>query len=533
MSRQILLGDEAVALAAIHAGITQAYGYPGTPSTEIMEYLQEHRERHGTPFAVWGSNEKTAYEEAIGASFAGRRVLVTMKHVGLNVAADPFVNSALLDLKGGLVLAVADDPGMHSSQDEQDSRFFADFARVICLEPVNQQQAYDMTREAFDLSEKYKIPVMIRLVTRLSHSRAAVETGEARQQNPLEKAADPTAWQLIPAWARRQWKKLLDLQPEFMRWAENHPANTLTLVKGAAVGVITTGLGRNYFMENLPEMADKPSHLHIGTVPAPEDKIRALAASVKKIVVLEEGNPFVERFLRGYLPQGIVINGKLDGSVPLTGELDPDTIRPALGLAPRAVNRPAATDIPGRPPQLCKGCPHEDTFNFIKEATGSFEKSIVTSDIGCYALGSLPPYSATETIICMGASITVAKGAAEAGHPHVCGVIGDSTFLHSGLTGLVDCVAHKAPVTIIIVDNDTVGMTGGQQTILPSNRLKEIVLGIGVEPEHFHVVPAHRKNHAENTGILKKELEYNGVSVIIAVRECIEHMRKKKSLESA
>lgn len=533
MPRQILLGDEAVALAAIHAGITQAYGYPGTPSTEIMEYLQSHREQHGSPYAVWGSNEKTAYEEALGASFAGRRVLVTMKHVGLNVAADPFVNSALLDIKGGLVLAVADDPGMHSSQDEQDSRFFADFARVICLEPVNQQQAYDMTREAFDLSEKYKIPVMIRLVTRLSHSRAAVDTRDPREENPLGKATDPTTWQLIPAWARRQWKKLLDLQPEFLRWAGAHPANSLNLVPGSEIGVITTGLGYNYFMENVSEMPGKPSHLHIATVPAPEDKIRELAAAVKKIVILEEGNPFVERILRGYLPQHLEIAGKMDGAVPPAGELDPDTVRKALGLEPRSARIPAASDIPGRPPQLCKGCPHEDTFDFIKEATGSFDKSIVTSDIGCYALGSLPPYSATETIICMGASITTAKGAAEAGHPHVCGVIGDSTFLHSGLTGLVDCVAHKAPVTIIIVDNDTVGMTGGQQTILPSNRLKEIVLGIGVEPDHLHIVPAHKKNHKENTVLLKRELEYSGVSVIIAVRECLEHLRKKKSREKA
>ena len=242
MAERVLLGDEALALGAIDAGLTAAYGYPGTPSSEIMEFLQARAAegaagRDGGGFvARWCANEKTACEEALGASLVGRRALVTMKHVGLNVAADPFLNSALLDLQGGLVLAVADDPGMHSSQSEQDSRFYADFARTICLEPRSQQEAYDMTREAFDLSERFHLPVVVRLVTRLSHSRAVVRTAAPRAQNPVRKAPDPSGWVTLPSLSRRAWEKLLDLQAELRRWSEESPWNRLELNGAAGSG---------------------------------------------------------------------------------------------------------------------------------------------------------------------------------------------------------------------------------------------------------------------------------------------------------
>lgn len=538
MSKHILLGDEALALGAIHAGITQAYGYPGTPSTEIMEYLLDYQKKNNKPLATWCSNEKTAYEEALGASFAGRRVLVTMKHVGLNVAADAFMNSALLAINGGLVLAVADDPGMHSSQGEQDSRFFADFAKIICLEPVNQQECYDMVREAFDISEKFQIPVMIRLVTRLSHSRAAIEADKPRKENPLKKSDKKTEWQLIPAWAKKQWAGLMEAQAEFLKMSEATKFNTLSInEKFDEFGIITSGLGYNYYKENLDDLTKKigaiPSHLHIGFYPPPVEKIRTLANSVKKIIFLEEGFPILEKQFRGILPQPIEVAGKIDGSISITGELNPDNVRKAMGLEARATLPAPQLPPSPRPPQLCKGCPHEDTFDFISDAIKD-KKSIVTSDIGCYALGALPPYSASETIICMGASITAAKGAAEAGHPNVIGVIGDSTFYHSGLTGLVDCVSHKAPVVIVIVDNDTVGMTGGQETILASSRLEGVVKGLGVDPDHLKVVPAHRNSHDENVKILNDELAYNGVSVIISVRECIvAGAKRRKALKAA
>jgi len=527
MSEYVVLGDEAVALGAVHGGVSSCYGYPGTPSTEIMEYLLEYSAEKGHPFATWSSNEKTALEEALGTSFAGKRAIVTMKHVGLNVAADAFMNGALLDIRGGLVIVVADDPGMHSSQNEQDTRYYADFARVPLLEPVNQQQAYDMTREAFDLSEKMGVPVLLRMVTRLSHSRSAIKTSLSREENPLNKADNRNDWMLLPANARKRWDSLLARQKDMIAYSEESLTNSLKMNESNRKrGVITTGLGYNYYMENSNELKDNPSHLHIGVYPVPEGKIRKLAAHVEELIILEEGYPYVERLIAGLLPRDLVIKGKMDNIVPLQGELTPDNVRPALGLSPRDSETSSSMVLPGRPPQLCAGCPHGDTYKVIKEVQAELDESTVTSDIGCYALGALPPLGVPETIICMGASITSAKGASEAGLKNVMAVIGDSTFLHSGLTGLVDCVSSNTDVTIIIVDNETTAMTGGQTTILPSSRLEGVVKGIMKEPDHVITIPAHRKSHEENKEVLRKELAHKGVSVIIAVRECIETARK-------
>ena len=256
MQELALLGDEAVALGALHAGLSAAYGYPGTPSTEIMERLIAEYEAGG-PLAAWSANEKTALEAALGVSFAGRRSLVTMKHVGLNVAADPFVNAALLGIKGGLVIAVADDPGMHSSQNEQDSRFYASFAMIPCLEPRSQQEAYAMTREAFDLSEQYNIPVMIRLVTRLSHARAGVKVSETRTQNKLSKSENKSEWMLLPAFARKRYTNLIEKQNELLSWSEQHPANKLELEnRDTSTVIITSGRGGNYYRTGTPETAN-------------------------------------------------------------------------------------------------------------------------------------------------------------------------------------------------------------------------------------------------------------------------------------
>ncbi|MGE5358449.1 MAG: thiamine pyrophosphate-dependent enzyme [Bacteroidales bacterium] len=529
MTEMVLLGDEAVALGAVHAGLTASYAYPGTPSTEITEYLLRYTARHGKPRAAWCTNEKTAYEEALGVSLVGRRALVSMKHVGLNVASDPFMNSALISIHGGLVVVVADDPGMHSSQNEQDTRYYADFARVICLEPANQQEAYEMTREAFDLSEKFHIPVVIRLVTRLAHSRAIVRLGAQRDENPVSKAADWKQWTLLPNNARAQWRSLLERQKDFLAYAESTDHNPLTLTDRHDIGIITTGLARNYYMENVPDLGATPSHLHIGAYPIPVGKIRELASQVAKVLVLEEGYPLVERYLRGIIPPGIAIAGKESGDVPADGELTPDIVRRALGLrVGTGVELPAGVTLANRPPQLCDGCPHADSLDALHEALKQCDTSLVTSDIGCYTLGALPPYSAVESCVCMGASVGMAKGAAEAGfHPAV-GVIGDSTFLHSGITPLIDAVAANTDMTLVIVDNQAVAMTGGQQTMLPSSSLKPLVLGLGVDPEHCHVLKAHRTATKANIEIIKKELDYHGLSVIITVRECIETLKAKK-----
>jgi indolepyruvate ferredoxin oxidoreductase alpha subunit len=565
-----LLGDEAVALGAIHAGISAAYGYPGTPSTEILEYLLaecEKPEASGThtrePFhASWCVNEKTALEAGLGVSFAGRRAIITMKHVGLNVAADPFINGALLGIKGGLVIAAADDPGMHSSQNEQDSRFYADFALLPCLEPRNQQQAYDMTREAFEISERFGVPVMLRLTTRLSHARAAVTVSGAQKQNTLSKADDRTRWMLLPAFARRNYASLIEKQKDIQAWSAAHNVNKLELPQDGKtdLAVITAGLGGNYYEENIDDLiaqrggnahgkqqSNLPARLHIGVYPLPLDSIRALCKTAEKVLVIEEGQPFIEAKLRGILDQHITILGKLgngaeSGIVPRTGELDPDNVRKSLGLPKRSsaldVIKPngnlAIGKIPNRPPQLCAGCPHADSYETIKKAAAELDGApnhpsvSITSDIGCYSLGAAPPYEVPESIVCMGASIGMAKGAADAGIPYALGVIGDSTFLHSGIGGLIDAVAADTPMTIIILDNSIVAMTGCQQTMIPSEKLSRLILGCGVKPEHLLELEAKKQLIDENTVRLKKEIEYRGLSVVIFRRECLEAFRKRQ-----
>lgn len=519
MGGRILLGDEGVALGAIHAGISAAYGYPGTPSTEILEFILDHRARHGAPRAAWSANEKTAYEEALGASFAGRRALVTMKHVGLNVAADPFVNSALVSVHGGLVVAVADDPGMHSSQNEQDTRLLAEFARVICLEPATQQEAYDMTREAFMLSEEFRVPVVLRIVTRLAHSRALVETGPSLGERPIERPPVPSGWILLPANARRQWKELVARQKGFEAHSEWCGWNHLSL-RPSDLGVVTAGIARNYFLEAAPELAAAPSHLHVGFHPFPARLVGRLASRARRILVLEDGSPFLETRIRSLIPAGAEVLGRRTGHVPATGELTPDLVRAALRLPARPSFTLDGIELPARPPQLCEGCPHAVSFRALKQALEGYEAPMVTSDIGCYTLGALPPFSAIETCVCMGASIGMAKGASEAGVRPVVAVIGDSTFLHSGIAPLLDAAAANTDMTVLILDNKTVAMTGTQETVVSSERIDEIVRGLGVDPEHFHVLDPHPRRVGQGAAVIRRELEHRGLSVVIARRAC-------------
>ena len=545
-----LLGDEAVALGAIHAGISAAYGYPGTPSTEILEYLIAEYEKGG-PTARWCANEKTALEAGLGVSFAGRRAIVTMKHVGLNVASDPFINAALLGIKGGLVIAVADDPGMHSSQNEQDSRFYAAFAMVPCLEPRSQQEAYTMTREAFEVSERFQIPVLLRLSTRLSHARAAITTRDIEAQKPVLKTREKERWMLLPAFARKNYAALIAKQREIQNWSAAHPANKLELPdEGDAqydLAVITAGLGGNYYEENLADLTARrngkaPARLHIGAYPLPVESIRALCAAAEEILVIEEGQPFIEEKLRGLLPQSAGIFGRLNDKpneamiVPRTGELDPDNVRQALGLPPRPGVTVSGLDpaaLPNRPPQLCQGCPHADSYETIKQAAALIDGRPghpdvgINSDIGCYSLGAAPPYQVPESIVCMGASVGMAKGAADAGLKYSIAVIGDSTFLHSGITGLIDAAVADIPMTLVILDNSTVAMTGCQETILSSGQLRNLILGCGANPAHVVELEAKKQLIEENTARLKTEIEYRGLSVVIFRRECLEAFRKR------
>jgi indolepyruvate ferredoxin oxidoreductase alpha subunit len=530
---ELLLGDEAIGLGAIHAGISGSFSYPGTPATEILEFVAKRTQKAGKVSACWSANEKVAYEEALGMSFAGKRALVSMKHVGLNVAADPFMNSALTGAKGGLVVAVADDPSMHSSQNEQDSRYYGQFAKVLVFEPSNQQQAYDMTREAFDVSEKTGLPVMLRIVTRLAHSRANVETRTPLEPTDVGRVTQTADWTLLPVNARRRYRRLLDVQKDLQAYAEASPYNELKL-KGKK-GIITSGIAANYVEEVIGENSDF-SLLTIRVYPTPRNLVRKLVEHCDVIIVIEEGYPFIEAQLTGLLGvPGKTISGKLSGALPEDGELSADLVRRALGMKTIQAHD-AAGKIPGRPPQLCQGCPHSDTYGAILAAAAGDERPYMFSDIGCYTLSALPPYNAIDTCVDMGASISMAHGAAKAGrHPVICS-IGDSTFIHSGMTGLIGAAHENANMTVFILDNATVGMTGGQEVFATGESLVNVVKGLGVDPEHIVTIVPMEKNHEKNVELVRREINYKGLSVVIADRACIQAMRKmaaekKKSAE--
>jgi indolepyruvate ferredoxin oxidoreductase alpha subunit len=532
MSRQILLGDEAVALGAVHAGLSAAYSYPGTPASEILECLVRLAGEGETKAftAVWSVNEKVAYEEALGASFAGKRALVSFKHVGLNVAADPFMNSAITGANGGFLVVSADDPGMHSSQNEQDSRYYIQFAQIFGYEPSDHQEAYDMAREAFDVSERFGLPVLMRLVTRLSHSRSPVATREPRPQNELKKGPAKD-WTLLPVNARRRFGQLLERQAEMVRFGEASRFNVLRLAEGdRKLGVIASGVAYNYFREALAGEPGLPSFLKVSTYPLPEGLIRELVAHVETVLVLEDGYPFIEREIRGLFGiPGKTVLGKLSGALPASGELSPDIVRRALGRPPLPALASSGLPLAGRPPQLCVGCSHADTFKALNKALEGAPGSNVFGDIGCYTLGALPPYNAVHTCVCMGASIGMARGASDVGlHPAV-SVIGDSTFAHSGITPLLGAAQADTDMTVIILDNATTAMTGGQPTYGSGERLLRLVEGLGVPKEHIRTIEPLPKNHETNVRIIKDEIGHRGLSVIVAVRECVQEQRKKRS----
>ncbi len=524
VEKKLLLGDEAVALGAVHAGLSGVYAYPGTPSTEITEFIQAcplalERKIHSN----WSANEKTAMETALGMSYMGKRALVCMKHVGMNVAADAFVNSAMTGTNGGLIVVAADDPSMHSSQNEQDSRFYGKFAMVPVFEPSSQQEAYCMMKDAFDFSERFKVPVLMRMVTRMAHSRAVVTTGEVREQNEKSYPSTPGDWVLMPAVARRRNKELIERQKDFLEAAENSPYNKLVMGKDKSLGIIACGIAYNYLMEHFKGECPY-SVLKVSQYPLPVNAVRQLAANSDALLVLEDGQPVVEEMLRGVLEQDKVIKGRLTGEVPRTGELTPDNIVAALGLKDEEVY-PACELVVPRPPALCQGCGHRDMYAALNEVLAEYETSRVFSDIGCYTLGFLPPYRAIHSVVDMGASITMAKGAADAGQFPSVAVIGDSTFTHSGMTGLLDVVNEKTNVTVVISDNLTTGMTGGQDSA-GTGRLESICQGLGVEPEHIRVVVPLPKNMEEMKQIIREEINYPGVSVIIPRRECIQTARR-------
>lgn len=515
--KELLTGNAAIARGAYEAGVTLAAGYPGTPSTEILENLSKYKEI----YSEWAPNEKVALEVGLGASLAGARALVTMKHVGVNVAADPLMTAAYTGVNGGLVLVSADDPGMHSSQNEQDNRYFAKFAKIPVLEPADSREAKDMVLQGMELSEKCDIPVMLRITTRVAHSQTFVSPGEpvAREVRQYRKDAKKTL--MVPAYARmrrldldKRWEKLRE-------YSENTPVNRVEW-QDKKVGVITSGISYQYVKEVLPNA----SVFKLGmTNPLPMEKIKEFAAAVEKLYVVEELEPFIEEQLQA---QGIKAVGK--ELFPATGEFSPGLIRRKfmeageLEAEKSEVSFDDMPPVPGRPPVLCPGCPHRGVFYTLRKM-----KLTVTGDIGCYTLGGLPPLEGMDSCVCMGASIGMAHGAEKA-VPGMRGrtvaVIGDSTFMHSGITGLLNVVYNQGNSTVIILDNRTTAMTGHQdhpatgRTLMgeevPEVDLEALCRALGV-PRVRVVDPLNLEELKE---AIKTEVADPGPSVIIARRPC-------------
>lgn len=510
--KEILSGNEAIARGAFEAGCRVACAYPGTPSTEILENTITYKEIDSS----WAPNEKVALEVAIGASFGGGRALCTMKHVGVNVAADPLFTLSYTGVNGGLVLVTADDPEMHSSQNEQDNRNYAKFAKVPMLEPSDSQECKEFTRLAFELSEQYDTPVMLRTTTRISHSKSLVELGERVTDLPEPKLVKNAAkLVMLPGNARLRHPLVEERMAKLSRDGAAMAINRLEL-RGKAIGIITSGVCYQYVREVMPNA----STLKLGMVhPVPHDLIRELSAKVDKLYVVEELDPFIEEQVKA---MGICVTGKEIFS--LCGELTPGRIRAAFGL-PEPAASPAET-LPGRPPNMCPGCPHRGVFFALNQL-----KAYVTGDIGCYTLGFMPPLSAMDTCICMGASIGMATGVTKVvsreERKRVVAVIGDSTFLHTGINGLMDMVYNQSPATLVILDNRITAMTGRQDnpasgfTLMdePTNRIDFPLLCKALGVKHIRVI--NPLDLEQTRSVLREEMNRPEPSVIITDKPCV------------
>jgi indolepyruvate ferredoxin oxidoreductase, alpha subunit len=524
----LALGVEAVAYAAFDAGIRAVFGYPGTPSTEGFERAEALiREEGASRTARWAANEKVAYELGLGVSYAGHRVLVTMKHVGLNVAMDAFVNSAMTGVQGGFVVLVADDPGMHSSQNEQDSRYLADFANVPCLEPATVQEAYDYTRRAYELSEQLKVPVMLRVATRVAHCRAPVTRGSAlpvRSVGPPQ-GEDARGWVLLPRHARRQYQKLRDKIPEMRHQME---AYNRLLPGRTRMGVVAAGLGRALFEEltrEAPHLADTV-RLEISGYPISQNLFDIFLSQCDHILVFEESYPYIEDQLRNHAVH-TRIRGRRDGTIALTGELSPREMRSALGLGQHVGKSAAPFTAPPRPPRFCDGCGHVDAYVALKEALGRVQApgARVFGDIGCYAMGADEPLDVLHTCVEMGASLGMALGAAFAGLTPAVAVIGDSTLLHSGLPGLAALAKATVNVTLLVFDNRAVAMTG-QQTVETVDMAEQIAIGLGMDPARVATIVPLPRRHADNVAVIEAALRHDGPSVVVCRRECVQALHR-------
>jgi indolepyruvate ferredoxin oxidoreductase alpha subunit len=522
-TRLLLSGNEALALGAFEAGVRVASAYPGTPSTEILEHLSTYE----GVYAEWAPNEKVALEVALGASFAGVRALATMKHVGLNVAADPLFTAAYTGVRGGLVVVTADDPSMHSSQNEQDNRNYAFAAKVPMLEPADAAEAKEFLKRAFELSEEFDTPVLLRTTTRIAHVKGLLEAGP-RTRSGVEPGIVkmPQKFVMLPAHARARRVEVEHRMKRLTAHAEDYDINRIEW-GNTDRGFITSGISYLYVKEAFPDA----SVLKLGMVhPLPEGLIRSFAERVEEVVVVEELDPFMELQVKA---MGIACRGK--ELIPAIGELNTAAVRSGvLGIPADVPFKPV--DIPLRPPNMCPGCPHRGLFHVLSKL-----KVFISGDIGCYTLGALKPLSAMDSCVCMGASVGGAHGMEKALGDEAVGrvvaVIGDSTFIHSGITPLIDIVYNQGASTVIILDNRTTAMTGHQANPAsgtsitgepaPMLDLEALCRAVGVS--NVRVVNPH--DLKETRGVLKEELEKPEPSVVITRAPCAllpEHRRTKR-----
>jgi indolepyruvate ferredoxin oxidoreductase alpha subunit len=516
--KRLMLGNQGVAQGAYEAGVSVVTAYPGTPSTEITEFAAKYDE----VYTEWSPNEKVAMEVAIGASFAGTRAMVAMKHVGLNVAADPLFTVSYTGVNGGLVIVVADDPGMHSSQNEQDSRYYARAAQIPMLEPSDSQDAIDFVKLAFELSEEYDTPIIIRMTIRVAHSQSIVTMGARMEHEFKEYRKIPEKNVMMPAMARKR-HIVLEKRMKDLAEASNELWVNRIEMGDPSIGIITSGISYQYAKEALPNA----SFLKLGMVhPLPRKLIESFAAKVDRLYIIEELEPIIEEQIKSW---GISVIGK--EIFPIQGELSANIISEKITGKVQAARAPKM--VPPRPPVMCPGCPHRGIYYVINKL-----KLRATGDIGCYTLGALPPLKAIDTCVCMGASIGMAHGMEKARGrefaQELVAIIGDSTFIHSGITGLIDIIYNQGNSTVVILDNSTTGMTGHQdhpgtgRTIkgekVPPLNLVELIKAIGIN--HVRVVDPFAIKEMEK--VLKEETQRDEPSVIISKRPCALLTREKK-----
>jgi indolepyruvate ferredoxin oxidoreductase alpha subunit len=526
MTKRFLLGNDAIAHAAVEASVDFVSGYPGTPSSEVIDILRAQEDR--SFYVEWSVNEKVAFENALAAAWCGLRSLVTMKHVGLNVAADPLMTSGYTGVNGGFVIMSADDPFAHSSQNEQDTRCYARFAHLPCLDPATVQEAHDMAIDAFALSEELGLPVIFRPTTRICHSRSDVEIGQAGTASRKgEFPRDPKRFVLIPAHARPLHRALNEKQPEVVRTIAGRNCNRFT--RRGKDAVIAGGIGATYVQEILPKGV---SFGKIGAYPVDSEMLRSFVAGHREVLVIEEGEPVIEELVR-QAAGDVPVSGKIDGVVPAEGELSlasVSAILAAQGILPKpSATIPApATDVPIRPPIMCAGCMHRSTFHAMKKV---WRDAIYPSDIGCYTLGL--QLGVVDTTICMGSAPSLASGINHAGDPReVVATIGDSTFLHSGIPGLLNAVYNGAEMTLVILDNRTTAMTGHQPNpvsgataggeVKAPVSLEAICRACGVS----FVETVSPYDLPTTVEVMKQAKAQKGVKVVIAKQPCVITARR-------